>query len=85
MKNFLEVLKLIKFKIFNGMFFRRENKISLYKNNDYNNIKMKFSSCFIKAKESNHIETLTEKIKNFIIIMKRDCKNFNENMLLENF
>lgn len=85
MKNFLEVLKLIKFKIFNGMFFRRENKISLYKNNDYNNIKMKFSSCFIKAKESNHIETLTEKIKNFIIIMKRDCKNFNENILLENF
>lgn len=85
MNKFIETLKMILFKTFNGMFFRNKNKIVLDKNNNYNGLTIKFSNKFINSKTSNNIKIMSEKIKNFLIVMTRDCKNFKTDLLLNNF
>lgn len=85
MNIFLEVLKEIKFIIVNFAFLDRKNKIKLSKDNDYNNFKIKFSPTFITASNHKDIIELTEKIKNFLIVMERDCKNFDSTIFLNNF
>ena len=69
MNKFIEALKLITFKSFNGMFFRNKNKIVLDKNNNYDDSTVKFSNKFINSKTSNNIKTMSEKIKNFLIVI----------------
>lgn len=85
MNKFIEILKTIKFKIINGMFFRRKNKIILDKNNNYNNITVKFSNMLIKSINHKHIEEMSEHIKEFLNVMTRDCRNFASEILLQNF
>lgn len=85
MNIFLEVLKEIKFIIVNFAFLDRKNKIKLSKDNDYNNFKIKFSPFFITASNHKDIKEFTDKIKNFLIVMELDCKNFDSTIFLNNF
>lgn len=86
MKNrFIEILKMIKFKIINKRFFTRKNKLILSKVNNCNNVSIELSPHLIKASKVNDIELLCDKVKNFLIVMERDCKNFDSTIFEINF
>lgn len=81
MNNFLNEIKL---KAINIKYLGKRNKVILFRDNDYNYMDIKFSSSFIKASNSTDIKLLTEKIKNFLIVMNHDCKNFDSTIFLKN-
>lgn len=84
MNDFLEILKSITFKTINNKFFLRRNKISLSKNNAFGNMNIKFSPNLIKTDSSNDINILKKHIKHFFIVMDKNCKNFDQAILLKN-
>lgn len=85
MNNFKEILKNIKFKIINLNYFSNKNKIKLNKNSTYNNIVIKFSNYLIDANNIKDIENFSLKIKYFIMLMEKNCENFNSKNLVNNF
>lgn len=85
MNKFNEILKLLNIKTVNYNFFSFNNKIILSKDENYNNFKVIFSRKFIKFNDRNNVTEMSNVIKNFIIVMNNNCKNFNLNKFLENF
>ena len=64
-------------------FYCNFKKNKLLKTN--NNIVITFSDVAIKDINRENIELLSEKIKNFLIILEKNCKNFNSKLFIKNF
>ena len=71
--------------IYSPFFNKKRNKIKLYKNYGYSNIIVKFDYKLINSKNIKDVEELEFKIKNFLIVMNRRCKNFNSKIFINNF
>ena len=71
--------------IYNPFLNKKRNKIKLYKNYSYSNIIVKFDYKLINSKNKDDIKELEFKIKRFLIVMNRACKNFNSKIFLKNF
>ena len=63
--------------IYNPFLNKKRNKIKLYKNYGYSNIVVKFDHKLINSRNIADVEELEFKIKRFLIVMNRECKNFN--------
>lgn len=85
MNKFKEMLKNIKFKIVNIRFLSTRNKIKLNRNSNYNNAIIKYSKELVYTKENKNIEMLSQQIKEFLLVMERECKNFNPSLFIKNF
>ncbi len=84
MKNrFIEILKILKFKIINKNFFSLNNKLKLSEENSYNNVTIELSPHLIKAKKIEDIEFLCNDIRYFLQVLENNCKNF-DGTLFEN-
>lgn len=83
MNKFSSIISTIAFKNINK--FTKTNKIIFYKNNNYNNIKINYSPALLKNNNVNDIEEFTNKIKKFLLVMTKNCKNFNPKVFIENF
>jgi len=71
--------------IYNPFLNKKRNKIKLYKNYGYSNIVVKFDHKLINSRNIADVEELEFKIKRFLIVMNRSCKNFNSKIFLKNF
>lgn len=71
--------------IYNPFLNKKRNKIKLYKNYGYSNIVVKFDHKLINSRNIADVEELEFKIKRFLIVMNRECKNFNSKIFLKNF
>ena len=60
------------------------NKISLCKDNKYENIKIDISKKLISTSNKEDIELLKQKIKNFLITMHTKCENFDDELFIKN-
>lgn len=86
MKNYiLEIINFVKFKFINLKFFSKKNKISLEKNNDYDNIKVKFNRSNIVFDGYTELEKFNNIIKNFLLTLHSNCKNFSPELFLKSF
>lgn len=71
--------------IYNPFLNKKRNKIKLYKNYGYSNIVVKFDHKLINSRNIADVKELEFKIKRFLIVMNRSCKNFNSKIFLKNF
>lgn len=86
MKNyFLEIINYINFKLINLKFFSKRNKISLEKNNNYNNIKIKFNRSNIVFDDYKELAEFVNIVKNFLITLYSNCKNFSSKLFIDVF
>ena len=60
------------------------NKISLCKDNKYENIQVDISKKLVNASNQDDIELLKQKIKEFLFIMYSKCENFNDKLFIKN-
>ena len=65
--NIGDKLERIKIRKLNRKVLRYPNKISLCKDNKYENISIDFSKCLISASNKKDIELLKQQIKNFLL------------------
>ena len=79
-----EVLKGIKIKKIGKAAKKYPNKISLCKDNKYENIEIDFSKQMISASNKKDIEILKQKIKDFLIVMHTKCDNFDDTIFMNN-
>lgn len=84
MNNYDQIKEKNKIRI-NPLLSFSKNKISLKKEKKYKKTKIKISSPLIKYKNEKDIEILKEKVKIFLTVMNRDCKNFNHSIFFKNF
>lgn len=82
---FNDLFKNITIKTIHRIALSNPNKIVLDKGNDYTNMRVEFSPYLVKAIKDKHVELLSQKIKQFFIIMESKCKNFDSTIFLENF
>lgn len=86
MKNYIfEIINFIKFKFINLKFFSKKNKISLEKNNNYDNIIVKFNRNNIVFDRYTELNKFTNIIKNFLVTLHSNCKNFSPELFLKSF
>lgn len=71
-----------KLKIFKPMFIFRKNKMKISKTN---NLEIKFHQKLISYNNESDIQDLTNKIKNFLLVMNSKCNNFEPNIFYKNF
>jgi len=67
-------------KKINTKFFEKKNKIILKKDKIY----IKFSEELIKVKENSHKTSLNEAINKLIFTLRKECKEFDDAILLKN-
>lgn len=61
------------------------NKIKLSKKNKYDGLEIKFNKHLIDVYKMNDIIKIEEKVKQFLTIMSKNCKNFDPHIFLYNF
>lgn len=71
--------------IYNPFLNKKRNKIKLHKNCRFSNIVVKFDHKLINCRNIDDLEDLEFKIKRFLMVMNRRCKNFNSKIFLKNF
>lgn len=77
-------LEAIKVKKISKNALQYPNKITLCKDNEYENIKIDISKKLISASKQEDIELLKQKIKEFLIIMHTKCENFDDTLFIRN-
>ena len=71
--------------IFNNRIFGFKNKIILKTDNNYANCKIVFSPLSMQYTTKMDVKGLREKVRIFLEVLNRDCKNFNPNIFFNNF